>query len=133
MDVWWKLSNKQDNEERRFIHNYSGELEAQVTGTISPVQISSPNSQQFTSKTAVTALSDLATQTVSKSLKKTVTALSIALSSLAFQLALKTKLQSSYQSISTLLPCDASVVLLVSTTGRDVTWNHQENSGFRPQ
>ncbi|GBL75757.1 hypothetical protein AVEN_155052-1 [Araneus ventricosus] len=43
-----KQTNKQNNGERRFIHKYSGEHEAQV-GVIVLIQISNVNSQQLTS------------------------------------------------------------------------------------
>ncbi|GBM05336.1 hypothetical protein AVEN_46876-1 [Araneus ventricosus] len=65
---------------------------AQVTGTITLVQISNIDNNSLV--ITVTTLSDLETQTASKSLITTVTALSIALSSPAFQLALQTKVQS---------------------------------------
>ncbi|GBN79402.1 hypothetical protein AVEN_132140-1 [Araneus ventricosus] len=60
MGVCWKKSNKQDNGERRFIRKYSGKHEEQVTGTIAVI---------------------LTTQTDNKSLKMTITALAITLSS----------------------------------------------------
>ncbi|GBN43456.1 hypothetical protein AVEN_145648-1 [Araneus ventricosus] len=59
-----------------FVPKYSGKHVAQVTGTIDLEQISNAkdtNSQVIT----VTALSDLATQTVSNSLITTVTALTV--------------------------------------------------------
>ncbi|GBO38893.1 hypothetical protein AVEN_188138-1 [Araneus ventricosus] len=95
---------------------YSGEHEAQVPGTIALAQISNANKQQLTIITEA-ARSDLATQTVSRSLIMIVTTISIALSSPAFQLALQTKLQThpSFRLPPFIYPC---------STGRDVTWNY---------
>ncbi|GBM99986.1 hypothetical protein AVEN_14182-1 [Araneus ventricosus] len=63
----------------------------------------------------VTALSDLATQTLSYSPVLTVTPLSTALSSPSIPLALSTKLSSRS-----------------SPAGRDITWNHRKKSGSQP-
>ncbi|GBN31572.1 hypothetical protein AVEN_33929-1 [Araneus ventricosus] len=70
-----------------------------------------------------------------------VTALSIALSSPAFQLALQTNpksdsskvfaLQRRSQSINTPPRDQSTGLFIVSPTRRDVTWNHLEKSGSR--
>ncbi|GBL77645.1 hypothetical protein AVEN_152883-1 [Araneus ventricosus] len=83
MGAWCKQSNTQVNGELKFIHKYAGKHVAQVTGTIDLEHISNANRQQFTGNNS-SALSDLATQTVSKSLIMTITELSIAFSSPAF-------------------------------------------------
>ncbi|GBO07026.1 hypothetical protein AVEN_73368-1 [Araneus ventricosus] len=49
MGIWWKQSYTQDNVELRFILKYASERHvAQVTGTITLVQISNINRQPFT-------------------------------------------------------------------------------------
>ncbi|GBL98481.1 hypothetical protein AVEN_168525-1 [Araneus ventricosus] len=89
------------------------------------------NSQEFTSNNS-TALSDLATQTVSKSLIMTVTALSIAISSLAFQLS-HCRRNSKVAPVDQHILCDPSTVLiLVCPTGRAATWNYLVHASVSP-
>ncbi|GBM68309.1 hypothetical protein AVEN_24169-1 [Araneus ventricosus] len=115
MGVWCKQFNTQDNGDLRFIHKYAGKHVAQVTGTTDLAHISNANRQQFAGNNS-SALSDLATQTVSKSLRMTITALSIALSSPAFYL--KNETPTSFQSINNTLRSKRYLFILTAI-GRD--------------
>ncbi|GBM41889.1 hypothetical protein AVEN_106508-1 [Araneus ventricosus] len=55
--VLTRWENKQDNGERRFIHEYSGKYEAQMTSGRALVQISSTNRQQITNNSSNSSFS----------------------------------------------------------------------------
>ncbi|GBL68332.1 hypothetical protein AVEN_121943-1, partial [Araneus ventricosus] len=122
-------------EKRRFILEYSGKHEVQVTGKTALAQISNPNRQQITNKnsnsvfnTARRITARTADNTSKRDFKSVRTPKLIAVEQYTFKVRRKFN---TFQDDSTLL-CDPSAVLfIVSPTGRDVTWNHLHKSGSR--